>query len=51
MDTVNKYIKYKTEYLELKNINNQSRGVKNNFIIIGNIRGDELKFIPKLKKN
>ena len=50
MDTVNKYIKYKTKYLELKNINNQSGGVKNNFIIIGNIRGDELKFIPELKK-
>ena len=47
-----KYLKYKTKYLELKNknINYQIGGAKNNFIIIGNIRGNELEFIPQLKK-
>ena len=42
MDYKNKYIKYKTKYLELKNmdVNNQIGGAKNNFIIIGNIRGN-----------
>jgi len=34
MDYKNKYIKYK----------------KNNFIIIGNIRGNDLDFIPELKR-
>ena len=50
MDYKNKYIKYKTKYIELKNFNNQIGGGKNNFIIIGNIRGDNLDFIPKLKR-
>ena len=42
-----KYIKYKTKYLKLKNIdiNNQIGGAKINFIIIGNIRGNDLDFI------
>jgi hypothetical protein len=35
--------------LGLKNINNQIGG-KNNFIIIGNIRGNDLDFIPELKR-
>jgi hypothetical protein len=42
-----KYIKYKIKYLKLKK--NQTGGGKHNFIIIGNIRGNDLKFIPKLK--
>ena len=52
MDYKDKYIKYKTKYLELKNIdvNNQIGGAKNNFIIIGNIRGNNLKFTPELKR-
>ena len=50
MDYKDKYIKYKTKYLGLKNINNQIGGSKNNFIIIGNIRGNDLDFIPELKK-
>ncbi len=52
MDYKDKYIKYKTKYLELKNenINIQIGGTKNNFIIIGNIRGNELEFIPELKR-
>jgi hypothetical protein len=50
MDHKDKYIKYKTKYLGLKNINNQIGGGKNNFIIIGNIRGDDLDFIPELKR-
>jgi len=37
MNYKDKYIKYKTKYLELKNINNQLGGSKNNFIIISNI--------------
>jgi hypothetical protein len=47
-----KYIKYKTKYLELKNknINYQIGSSKNNFIIIGNIRGNDLEFIPELKR-
>ena len=48
MDHKNKYIKYKTKYLQLKN--NMIGGGKINFIIIGNIRGDELEFIPDLKR-
>jgi len=50
MDYKDKYIKYKTKYLGLKNINNQIGGSKNNFIIIGNIRGNDLDFIPELKR-
>jgi len=50
MDYKDKYIKYKKKYLGLKNINNQIGGSKNNFIIIGNIRGNDLDFIPELKK-
>jgi hypothetical protein len=54
MDYKDKYIKYKTKYLGLKNINininNQIGGGKNNFIIIGNIRGNDLDFIPELKR-
>jgi len=51
MDYKDKYIKYKTKYLKLKNIdtNNQIGGGKINFIIIGNIRGNDLDFIPELK--
>ena len=52
MSYINKYLKYKSKYLELSNqlLNNkQIGGTKNNFIIIGNIRGDDLKFIPDLK--
>ena len=47
-----KYIKYKKKYLELKNmdVNNQIGGGKINFIIIGNIRGNDLEFIPELKR-
>jgi len=44
-----KYIKYKTKYLKLKR-NNQTGGGKINFIIIGNIRGNEFEYIPKLKR-
>jgi hypothetical protein len=47
MDSKEKYIKYKTKYLQLKNM---IGGGKNNFIIIGNIRGNNLKFIPELKR-
>ncbi len=50
MDYKDKYIKYKKKYLEIKNINNQIGSGKNNFIIIGNIRGNELEFIPELKR-
>jgi len=50
MNYKDKYIKYKTKYLELKNINNQLGGSKNNFIIISNIWGNDFEFIPKLKK-
>jgi hypothetical protein len=50
MDYKDKYIKYKTKYLGLKNINNQIGGGKNNFIIIGNIRGNDLDFISELKR-
>ena len=44
MDYKDKYLKYKTKYLKLKNIdtNNQIGGGKINFIIIGNIRGNDL---------
>ena len=48
MDYKDKYIKYKIKYLEFKNIKNQIAGGKNNFIIIGNIRGDDIEFIPEL---
>jgi hypothetical protein len=41
MNYKEKYLKYNT---------NQLGGSTNNFIIIGNIRGDDLEFIPKLKK-
>jgi hypothetical protein len=54
MDYKDKYIKYKTKYKNLcfqfKNINYQIGGAKNNFIIIGNIRGNNLEFIPELKR-
>ena len=50
MDYKDKYIKYKTKYLEFKNTNYQTGGAKNNFIIIGNIRGNDLEFIPELKR-
>ncbi len=56
MDYKDKYIKYKTKYkklcFQLKNIdiNNKTGGGKNNFIIIGNIRGNNLYFIPELKR-
>ena len=50
MDYKDKYIKYKTKYLKFKNINNQIGGAKINFIIIGNIRGNDLDFIPELKR-
>ena len=51
MNYKDKYIKYKTKYLKLKNIdtNNQIGGGKINFIIIGNIKGNDLDFIPELK--
>jgi hypothetical protein len=48
MNYKDKYEKYKTKYLQIKN--NMFGGGKNNFIIIGNIRGDDLNFIPELKK-
>jgi hypothetical protein len=50
MDYKDKYIKYKTKYLQSKNINNQIGGCKNNFIIIGNIRNNNSEFISELKK-
>ena len=49
MDYKNKYIKYKKKYLQLKN-NNMTGGGKNNFLIIENIRGNNLYFIPELKR-
>jgi hypothetical protein len=51
MDCIDKYIKYKTKYLQLKNQNNMIGGGKINFIIIGNIRGNDLDFIPNLKRS
>ena len=50
MDYKDKYIKYKTKYLQLQNKNNMIGGGKINFLIIGNIRGSDLEFIPELKK-
>ena len=52
MNYKDKYIKYKTKYLKLKNIdiNNQIGGGKINFIIIGNIRDNNSEFISELKK-
>jgi hypothetical protein len=56
MDNIDKYIKYKTKYLQLVSIlkgcheNNMIGGGKINFLIIGNIRGNDLEFIPELKK-
>ena len=50
MDYKDKYIKYKTKYLQSKNINNQIGGCKNNFIIISNIRDNNSEFISELKK-
>lgn len=50
MDYKDKYIKYKTKYLQLKNKNNMIGGGKINFIIIGNIRDNDLEFIPELKR-
>lgn len=49
MDYKNKYIKYKKKYLQHKN-KNMIGGCKNNFIIISNIRGNDLEFIPELKR-
>jgi hypothetical protein len=44
-------MKYKVEYLISNKSNNQLGGTKTktNFIIIGNIRGDSLNYIPELK--
>ena len=56
MDNIDKYIKYKTKYLQLASIlkgcheNNMIGGGKINFLIIGNIRGNDLEFIPQLKR-
>jgi hypothetical protein len=49
----NKYIKYKSKYLNsksIKYIQNQIGSGENNFIIIGNIRGNNLEIIPELKE-
>jgi hypothetical protein len=51
MDYRDKYIKYKRKYLQLKNQNNMIGGGKINFIIISNIRGNDLEFIPNLKRS
>lgn len=48
MNYENKYIKYKKKYLKIKN--NLIGGGKNNFIIMNNIRGDDLEFTIELKK-
>jgi hypothetical protein len=53
MSYINKYLKYKSKYLELSNqlLNNkQTGGSKHNFIIIDTIRGSS-EFIQDLKKN
>jgi hypothetical protein len=50
MNYSDKYIKYKTKYLNWKNVNNMiGGGSSNNFIIIGNTRG-KLDYLSDLKK-
>jgi len=47
MSYLEKYHKYKSKYLKIKN---QSGGGKHHVILLGNIRGESLKYIPELDK-